>query len=102
MDPDMSCYFIANITIRDRKEYKIYEDGFDEIFARYRGKVVVVDDSPAILEGQWPYTRVVVIRFPDEQEARRWYESPEYQALVQHRWKAARANIVLAQGRDQD
>ena len=98
----MNCYFIANITIRDKEEYKRYEDGFDEVFARYSGKVVVVDDSPAILEGRWPYTRVVVIRFPDEQEAGRWYASPEYQTLVQHRWNAASADIILARGRDEN
>ena len=96
----MSCYFIANITIYDREEYKRYEDGFDGVFARYEGKVVVVDDLPTTLEGQWPYTRTVVIRFPDEREARRWYESPEYQTLVRHRWSAAKADIVLVHGRD--
>ncbi len=96
----MSCYFVANISIRDREEYGKYEEGFDEIFARYTGNVVAVDDSPATLEGQWPYTRTVLIRFPDEQEARRWYESEEYQELAKHRWSAARADVALVHGRE--
>jgi len=96
----MSCYFIAQIKIHDQEEYERYLAGYDEVFAQFRGRVIVVDDNPTILEGQWPYTRTVVIRFPDEQEARRWYDSPGYQALVQHRWRASHADIVLVQGRE--
>ena len=95
----MSSYFIAQIEIHDSQEYEKYLEGYDEVFARYKGKVLVVDDSPTIVEGEWPYTRTVVIRFPDEAEFRRWYESPEYQELAQHRWQASRADIVLVKGR---
>lgn len=96
----MSTYFIAQIRIHDREKYKQYEDGFDAIFAQHQGEVVVVDDSPTILEGMWPYTRTVVIRFRNNEEARRWYDSAEYQELMQHRHLASEANIVLVQGRD--
>jgi uncharacterized protein (DUF1330 family) len=65
----MSCYFVAQIRIHDPQEYQRYLDGFDQIFADYRGKVVAVDDSPTVLEGNWPCTRAVVIRFPNEDEA---------------------------------
>lgn len=94
----MSCYFIANIAIRDHDEYQTYLDGFDTIFAKYLGQVISVDDQPSILEGEWPYTRVVLIRFPDKKAAMSWYESAEYQALAQHRHQASRADIILAEG----
>ncbi len=96
----MSCYFIAQIKIRDPREYQHYLDGFDEVFSHYRGEVVAVDDTPVVLEGEWPYTRAVVIRFPNEDEARRWYESPEYQGLAAHRVNASNADIILVHGRD--
>ena len=95
----MSCYFIAKITIHDRELYAKYESGFDEIFPRYDGKVVAVDDSPVPLEGSPSCTRVVVIRFPSEAEARRWYDSPEYRALAAHRWRASDAEALLVHGR---
>jgi uncharacterized protein (DUF1330 family) len=91
----MSCYFIAQISVRDRDEYRKYLDGFDEIFARYKGIVVAVDERPTVLEGAWPFGRTVLIRFPDEEEARRWYDSPEYRELVKHRHRSSEANIVL-------
>ena len=96
----MSCYFIAQITIHDPETYKKYLNGFDEIFENYEGKVIMVDDAPSILEGEWNYTRIVMIRFPDETEARRWYESTEYQHLVRYRWQASDANVILATGRE--
>ncbi len=96
----MSCYFIAQISIHDERQYRQYEDGFDDIFAKYDGKVLLVDDSPTVLEGTWPHSRVVLIRFPDEREARRWYDSDEYQMLAMHRRRASQADIILAKGRD--
>jgi uncharacterized protein (DUF1330 family) len=91
----MSCYFIAQIKIHDREEYRKYEEGFDEIFGKYKGMVVLVDEAPVVLEGEWPYTRTVMLRFPSEEEAKRWYESPEYKKLAAHRHRASAANIVL-------
>jgi uncharacterized protein (DUF1330 family) len=96
----VSCYFIAQIRIHDREEYRLYEEGFDEIFAKYNGEVIAVDDHPPVLEGAWPYTRAVMIRFPNESEARRWYDSTEYQTLAQHRLQASNADIILVKGRD--
>jgi uncharacterized protein (DUF1330 family) len=96
----VSVYFIAQIRIHDQAGYQHYLDGFDDIFAKYDGEVVVVDDSPIVLEGEWPYTRMVVIRFTGEDEARRWYNSPEYRELARHRFDASAADIVLAKGRD--
>jgi uncharacterized protein (DUF1330 family) len=91
----MSCYFIAQINIHDKDEYQNYLDGFDEIFIKYKGIVEAVDEQPTILEGEWPFQRTVLIRFPDEAEAKRWYESPQYQQLAQYRQCASQANIVL-------
>lgn len=95
----MSCYFVAQITIRDRDEYQKYLDGHEEIFARYEGTVLAVDETPEVVEGKWPYSRTVLISFPSEDEAKRWYNSPEYRELVKHRHRASEANIVLVEGR---
>ncbi len=96
----MSCYFVAQIQIHDPSEYQKYLDGYDAVFDRFQGKVLAVDESPMRLEGEWPYTRCVIIRFPNRAEALRWYRSPEYQALASHRWQASRADILLVDGRE--
>ena len=94
----MSVYIVANIKVEDWSEYEKYQAGFMEIFERYKGELLVVADEPQVVEGDWPYTRVVVIRFPSADEASRWYQSPEYQALSQHRWRGSKGAIVIAEG----
>lgn len=94
----MACYLIAQIEVHDRQGYQQYLDGFNEVFSRYRGIILAADEQPAVLEGQWPMRRTVLIRFPDADEARRWYESPEYRELAALRHRSSRSNIVLVRG----
>lgn len=94
----MASYVIAQITINDRDGYSNYEAGFMEIFSRYEGTMLSVDEDPAVLEGQWSYTRTVLIQFPDKEKALAWYESDAYQELAQHRFNSSNGNIVLIKG----
>jgi uncharacterized protein (DUF1330 family) len=96
----MSCYFVAQIQIHDKDEYQKYLDGVDQVFSKFNGKYLAVDRNPEVLEGNWSYSRVVIIQFPNEKELRSWYESPEYQILVQHRLKAAKCDTLLIKGLD--
>ena len=95
----MSAYIIALIEIHDREEYNKYRAGFREIFSQHEAESLVAEEEPTVLEGEWPYTRTVVLRFADENEAKRWYESNQYQTLVQHRFRAAKTNLISAKGR---
>jgi len=92
-------YFIAQIEIHNWDEYQKYLAGTDGPLAQFGAEVLVVDDDPIILEGEWPCTRTVVIRFPDAEAAQGWYNSPEYREIVQYRHRAAQANAVFVQGR---
>ena len=94
----VSISLIANIAIEDRDRYRRYEAGFMEIFGRYDGELLAVDEKATVLEGEHPYTRTVLIRFPSQEQADAWYHSPEYQALAQHRFASSRADIVSVQG----
>lgn len=96
----MSVYAVALITIHDRDGYGTYEQGFMDIFTRYQGKLLSVDEAPTVLEGDWPWTRTVLLEFPDRQALEAWYHSADYQALAQHRLRAADAQIALLQSLD--
>ena len=97
----MASYFVALIEIKDPARYQQYLAGFDRIFDKYSGEVVSVEDSPRVLEGIWPAARTVLIRFPNEQELRRWYDSEEYQELAEYRREASVAQIAVISGRDE-
>jgi uncharacterized protein (DUF1330 family) len=96
----MRAYFLALINIHDPARYEQYLAGFDEVFDRYEGRVVSVEDNPRVLEGQWPAGRTVLIEFPTEQALCEWYGSPEYQKLAEHRREASIASIAIIAGRD--
>ena len=94
----MSVYLIAQINIHNRERYAQYEAGFMEIFAQYGGEMLAVDEAPTVLEGQWPHTRTVLIRFADKVSADAWYKSDAYQQLACHRWEASAADVAILQG----
>ena len=94
----MSVYIIAQIDIHDQNEYDKYAQGARPLFPGYRCEVLVADEAPNLLEGEWPYNKTVVIRFEDEAEALRWYRSPEYQAIIKFRLNSSKTNLILAKG----
>jgi uncharacterized protein (DUF1330 family) len=96
----LSSYFIALIDIHDPAGYEQYLLGFDKVFAKYSGEVIAVEDHPRVLEGKWPARRTVVIKFSNDSELRKWYDSEEYQSLAEHRREASIANISIITGRD--
>ncbi len=96
----MSSYFIALIDIHSPEKYEQYLAGYDEVFKKYKGKVLAVEDNPRILEGSWPAGRTVIIKFPNDKELRKWYDSQEYQTIAKHRKEASVASIAMITGRD--
>ena len=94
----MPAYLVGQVTIHDLAEYNKYLAGFVEAFAPFEGRVLVASDQVEVIEGQWPKSRTVVLEFPSMDHAKGWYNSPNYQALAQHRFKAATSNIILAEG----
>ena len=96
----MAVYLIANLNITDRERYGQYEAGFMDIFAKYDGKILAVDESQVILEGDYDCTRTVLIEFPSQAAAKSWYESDAYQELAEHRWAASDGSAIVIQGFD--
>lgn len=94
----MTTYVVAQITINDREKYAKYEAGFMDIFSRFAGQLLAVDESPQVAEGNWPHARTVLLQFPSLEDAQAWYQSSDYQALATHRWQASVADIAFIQG----
>ena len=94
----MTHYFIAQIRIRDEKEYQEYIDKAGDIFKRYRGTYLAVDSEPAVLEGEWNYTRCVLISFESESDFEAWYNSEEYREILKYRLAASDCDSILVTG----
>lgn len=53
-----------------------------ETLGPYAPDILVVDENIEVIEGDSGHTRCVVLKFKDRDEAKKWYNSPEYQAIV--------------------
>lgn len=91
----MRSFLYAQLNITDRDEYKKYEEGFIKIFPKYNGEIIVIEENPIILEGQWTFTRIVLISFPSEDDLRKFYDSEEYQELAEIRKRASSGNVLI-------
>ncbi len=96
----MTVYIVGHLAIRDRERYAQYEAGFMPILERHGGKVVAVNDAPAVLEGVADGRRLVILAFPDQAKALTWARSPEYLEIAKHRHAASEAFILMTEGYD--
>ena len=83
---DAPCFMIANFHVHDAESYRKYEKGFFPILKRHGGEFFTYDDNTDTLEGSSPREgRMVIFKFPSEENARAWWADPEYQAISEHR-----------------
>jgi len=94
----MGIYFMANIRIRNEQEYQRYVDRVDEVFKKYKGRYLAVDSKPDVVEGTWDYSRAVLIRFETKDDFEAWYNSSEYQEILQLRLRSAECDSILIHG----
>ena len=89
---------ISRMTIHDRAEYDKYETRFMDIFDKFEGKLLSVDEEPQVLGGEWTATRSVLIEFPDKPKLFEWLLSPEYQEIGKFRDAGSRAEAIIVKG----
>lgn len=90
---------MASIRIKDDLEYQKYVDQTDEIFAKFNGSYLAVDNTPEVVEGSWDYSRAVLIRFDGKEDFKAWYKSDEYQEILKYRLFASDCDTILIRGK---
>lgn len=98
----MSYYFSAQIKIDDPKGYEEYVSRTDDVFSKYKGEYLCVDNCPVVLEGEWNYTRSILIRFDSKEDFQAWYNSEDYQNILKYRLSAAQCDSILIKGLDEN
>jgi uncharacterized protein (DUF1330 family) len=91
-------YFLAQIKINNPDEFQKYLDKLEDIFYKYNGEYLAIDESPAILEGSWNYTRAVLIKFNSKQDFEDWYYCDDYQDILKVRLNASECDTILIKG----
>ena len=96
----MTVYAIVQVEFTDREAYNRYQSNFMAVFEQFNGTLLVNDESPRVLEGEWDKDKVVVMSFPDKASFTAWATSPAYAAIVKDRLAGGNATILLAKGID--
>jgi uncharacterized protein (DUF1330 family) len=94
----MPAYVILEIDVTDPVQYEEYKKLSPGSLALYEGKFIVRGGKTETLEGDWKPNRIVVVEFPSVEKAKAWYNSPEYTAAKQIRWKASTGKLLLVEG----
>lgn len=95
----MPAYLIANIPFSDTPEARAYREQVPAVIARFGGRYVVRGGPIEVLEGRsMDGRRIVILEFADRATVRRFYESPEYQAIIGLRQGDAAGDLVVVDG----
>ena len=94
----MPAYLIAEVEVHDTAAYEEYKKITPGAIAAYGGRFVVRGGPVDSKEGGWKPSRLVVVEFPSMEQARKFYDSPEYAPALAIRLKTAKSKLVLIEG----
>lgn len=94
----MAAYVAVEITVKDAETYERYKQLAPPSIAAYGGRYLVRGGKTKTLEGSWLPSRFVILEFPNAQQARAWWESPEYAPAKALRQANASTEMILVEG----
>jgi uncharacterized protein (DUF1330 family) len=94
----MSAYVIAEFTVKDPEVYREkYASNAGKTTKAY-GAQALANSNWEILDGDPMLSSGAIMRFPDRATALKWYNSPEYQQLIEVRGVAMDVRFSLLDG----
>lgn len=96
-------YLWAELEVIDPAKFEDEYSAFVRpILERFGAKFLIVDDSPAVMEGGREVGRVVLVEFDSPAIAKAFYDCPEYQGIIGARNRWSRGHVYLAEGTASD
>ena len=71
-----------------------YLECIDATLAPFQGRFLVHGDRGEVIEGDWPGF-LIVIEFPNRDQARGWYRSTAYQEILKLRLENAEGAVIF-------
>jgi len=95
---NMAAYVIGDIEVTDPAAFQEYRDRLGATIEQYGGRFVIRGGRVDSKEGDWRPHRLLMLEFPSLEQAELWYNSPEYKPLIAIRERAARTQLIIAEG----
>ncbi len=94
----MTAYLISDVSVRDADAFQEYRKRAAPSIALHGGRYLARGGDVVPLEGAWHPGNIVVVEFPSLDQARAWYNSPEYAEALAFRDKALTRNMIFVDG----
>lgn len=94
----MPAYCIADLDITDPVGMQEYRERVGATLEQYGGKFLVRGGAFEVWEGHWQPHRLILLEFESVEQAKRWYNSAEYAAIIDIRHRTANTDFILVQG----
>ncbi|HEY8766469.1 MAG TPA: DUF1330 domain-containing protein [Dehalococcoidia bacterium] len=93
----MSAYVIAQFDVHDIDMYYDYSSKIFPTLKDFGGRILAANDAE-IQEGSISHLRTIVGEFPSLEQARAWYDSDAYQAIIGLRQNATTGHLFMVEG----
>jgi len=95
----MSAYVVLHNTILDREAMmQDYIPKAVETFGSHGVELLVMAEESEVMEGSCEHPSTIILKFGSREQAKAWYNSPEYQAALPVRLGATNGYAVLVDG----
>jgi uncharacterized protein (DUF1330 family) len=94
----MAGYVIVEVDVHDAATFEEYRKQVPATIAKYGGRYLVRGGKSETIEGGWNPKRIVVLEFPTVEQARKFYDSPDYDPQKALRLRAAHCKGIIVEG----
>ncbi len=95
----MAGYIIGALQgITDAAAFTAYQGAAGPTVAQYGGKLVLNSRKAEKGDGNWAPAGLVIVEFESVAQAKKWYNSPEYQAVIGQRLQSADSAVIIVDG----
>jgi len=93
-----SAYLIADVDVHDPVAYEDYRKLSTLAMQAHGAEVCIRGGQVEVLEGDWQPKRVVMLKFPSMEAARRFHDSPEYRKARAVREPVSTMRMIIVAG----
>ena len=94
----MKAYLVLDFSINDLAGFRKYIAEIPAFIAKHSGRYLVRGAEPTTVEGNWKPERIVILEFPERENAEAFLGDPDIQDLFKVRHDTTTSRLVLAEG----
>ena len=94
----MAAYVVVQVDVKDPGRYEDYKKLVPPSIEKFGGRFLVRGGKTHSVEGGWAPKRFVLVEFPSVEQAKAWWDSPEYREARDLRWATADSQLIIAEG----